>query len=509
MYRLLSSLSPEVEVTSPFLIEGRDYYLVLDEPANPLVSSVLLDSCLRRHVKWHQGNRVAELRVDQFIGKIRIFDKDYDIRSNKFSEGVTGEEQIKLIVQDLDKISSKISFSYNSSVFAHTATDWDSQEIDYVYKLNYLHGAFFSRRGHRKSIELYFSAIKKDVFLTYSSGFQAQDVWRVTRVTPAMVDHLVRGGAVSKDTIGLSQQRVVCPRQLLSRNNIENQFLRFFFEYCEGVALRVLALKAVSPILKKRAEELVLECRRLLSDDFFHGVELPSIVSINSTVLSRRLGYREMYTLYITSLFSFRHIYQDFMSRSEMGLIDISSLYEIWCFYKVAFGILGNRVNVADVSCKTEGGRLRYGTTFENEHYCVSYNKTFSSENSGSYSTMLRPDISVFSKDRKKYYHFDAKYRVGFANGDSLTDEKTYKNDDVNKMHAYLDAIYNSCSSVVLYPGDVYRFHVRHDCPWVVRDVGVAHPLSGVGALPLVPGDENRAFSEFINKYFPPKGGLA
>lgn len=503
MYKLLSSLSPEREVIGRALVEGRRYYLVLEEPGGSLAMEVLRNSVLTRHVTWHPGNRVAELRIDQFIGKLRIFDNEYDVRSEKFGGQIDGDAQLKLIVSELDDLSKGISFSYDTGVFSFSQTDWDRAEQDYIYRLNYLYSHFFSDDKKLSSVAFFFLSIKRDSFLSYSRVAERRGIWRVNRVSPSIVKELVKSGAISDGAVNSSAGYVTYKRDVLSKNNVENQFVRFFFEYCEGVALRVVNFSGRgSSLVKARALRLLHECRRILNDEFFSGIDRFDVIGTNSTVLSRRLGYREIYQLYITSLFSLKHVYKEVISSFRSSLIDISSLYEVWCFYKVATAILGRRIKVTEKGCKVEGGKVRYSTTFENERYAVSYNRTFSPANRGSYSTMLRPDISVFSKNEGRYYHFDAKYRVRWV-GDEVDDsERKYKNDDVNKMHAYLDSIYGSNSAVALYPGDVYQFFVRESPPRIVTNVDDSHPLRGVGALPLLPGSDNELFFRFIEKYF-------
>ena len=86
--------------------------------------------------------------------------------------------------------------------------------------------------------------------------------------------------------------------------------------------------------------------------------------------------------------------------------------------------------------------------------------------------------------------------------GSDNNEYKNFKNDDVNKMHAYLDAIYSSDSSVVLYPGTSFKFFEKGGEAKVVTDFSGEYNLLGVGAIPLVPGGDNDAFSNVIERFF-------
>jgi hypothetical protein len=74
----------------------------------------------------------------------------------------------------------------------------------------------------------------------------------------------------------------------------------------------------------------------------------------------------------------------------------------------------------------------------------------------------------------------------------------------VNEMHAYVDAIYSSDSLVVFDPGSVFKFFEKQESPKVVTNFKEKYGLSGVGAIPLVPGRDNDAFSSVIERFFQP-----
>ena len=114
----------------------------------------------------------------------------------------------------------------------------------------------------------------------------------------------------------------------------------------------------------------------------------------------------------------------------------------------------------------------------------------------------MRPDITVQNKTTGILFHFDAKYRINSYVGSDDLEHKTFKNDDVNKMHAYLDAIYHSDSAIVLYPGTKFKFFVNSKPSKVVEDLKSDFDLKGVGALPLIPGRNNAFFREFLLNRF-------
>jgi predicted component of viral defense system (DUF524 family) len=133
------------------------------------------------------------------------------------------------------------------------------------------------------------------------------------------------------------------------------------------------------------------------------------------------------------------------------------------------------------------------------------YNKEFSAKAvesgvwEGSYSLPYFPDFSVAitSARRRNWLHFDAKYRVdrkAFASG-GRTDQA--KSGDIEKMHAYRDALLGTRGSYVLYPSidTEVKIFVRH------ADEGYRelNSLPSIGAFPLHPGDGQRIAEQRLN----------
>ena len=132
-------------MTDSLIIENKTYYIVFDSPDNDYVKAQMSSQPLASCVSWHPGNRVAELAVKNHIGKIRVFDREIEVRSEKFDDSLDGLSQLKLIIDELDDLSKKISFTYSSKTFLHSLTDWDNYENDLMYKINYLYQVFFKK----------------------------------------------------------------------------------------------------------------------------------------------------------------------------------------------------------------------------------------------------------------------------------------------------------------------------------------------------------------------------
>lgn len=500
MFTIYSSLNPKVTVDDDFILENHTYFILLDSPDSSEVSDFFSRSELKTHLAWHHGNKIAELCIKNFIGKIRVFDREIDVRSEKFDSGMTGAEQIKVIIDELDELSKKMSFSYSSALYNHVEKDWESVENNLVHRFNYLYQIFFEHE-HFEQAGYQLEKIKRNTSLKYEISVRESPIWKLRKISPSTVKQLTKVGfSGCRDETAL--RKVHCEESVLSSNTLENQFVKFFYEYCQQICLSVLNIKKLPESVAERANTLLLEIRRLLSDSFFTDIDSPLRISTSSTILSARDGYNNLLKYFTNSLFSVRHIFEDFEGELKVDLVDIATLYEMWCFYKVSYQILGKQVFVSEKTSKIKEDTIKYSTTFENNDFAVSYNRSFSISSGGSYSTTLRPDITVQNKATGVFFHFDAKYRINSYIGSDDVEYKTFKNDDVNKMHAYLDAIYDSDSAIVLYPGTKFKFFVNSKPSHVVEEVQSDFDLTGVGALPLIPGTDNASFVKLLLKRF-------
>lgn len=500
MFSIYSKQKPNIPLDGKTLFENHTYLIVLDNPENREIEILFNRSGLKKHISWHPGNKVAELCITNYIGFIRIFDQEYDIRSVKFDASLSGREQLALIVSELDQISEKISFSYDSSIYSRSVNDWDTVENNHLHTFNYIYQLFFDiETADQAGNQL--EKIKRNPSLKYETILANKPVWTIKHFSPSALKQLTRTGFTPENRNFNSNIQV--DENVLSTNTSENQFVKYFYTHCQQICLKVLSSNTLPDVIQFKANKLLADIQRILADPFFAEIKNATRINTNSTILSSRDGYSTLMSYFINSLFSVKHIFEDFESELKVDLVDIATLYEIWCFYKLASQVLGENIVITEKTSHIKNDKIKYSTTFENQTHKVSYNRTFSIASGGSYSTTLRPDITVQDKFEQIFYHFDAKYRVDFSIGSDNRENKSFKNDDIVKMHSYLDAIYCSKSAMVLYPGTKFQFFERSSPSNVVTDMNSDFELNGVGALPLIPGNNNLQLAQLAEKFIP------
>lgn len=319
-----------------------------------------------------------------------------------------------------------------------------------------------------------------------------------------------------------------------TRCNDENRFvkslLEAFVEYLSALEIAMVnANTNAFATLAAECKDLRDQLTSIIYTPFFRDVtgKLPRI-PLQSTVLQRRAGYREMLRVWIQFNVVAELNWDGASDLFLAGKRDVASLYEYWVFFQI-LEVFKRKCTMAPESSDVllqptaVGGtlKLKSGRSLslegrwarEDVHLRMkfSYNRVFSRKpepaedlersfpNSGSWTKTMRPDytITMWPEELKEqeaevsgriiHLHFDAKYRIdnlialfGQDDEDEYEESRqgvTVKRQDLLKMHAYRDAIRRSGSAFVLYPGsENQRWRAFTDL------------LPGLGALALVPG---------------------
>lgn len=308
------------------------------------------------------------------------------------------------------------------------------------------------------------------------------------------------------------------PRVENTFDTVENRFVLEFLGQVRGIIDRVerLARSRAKPIsFWTRAVADCEAMRRVLGPferhDMWNDVGRMGHVPIGSSVLQRRRGYKDVLRHHLALRAAARIPFDRTTVEKLLGLKDVATLYELWCYFAVvdAVGdIIGRRPDHADAMGHESQVDLGHGFRVAwNDGPTIYYNLSFTPKRSPphcSASLLLRPDIVVdIERDGQRELHaFDAKLRIdgvppsgeidGAENDDAETNPLSFKNDDIAKMHAYRDALPHVRSARVLYPG-----HEACEFPALEPD---ARDTDGVGAVPLIPGTSSPDLVELLRR---------
>lgn len=371
---------------------------------------------------------------------------------------------------------------------------------------------------------------------------------QVKRVNRAVTKQLVNGsnridasGLEYLTNLGLSSipRSIQSTMRVESIDTLENRFIKHvlgvflnFVEDCQIIFNRNPGFQ----FAYKESCHLIEKLNSYLSYSFFNEISEARTLKLNSPLLQKRSGYREVLNRWLQFDLASKLIWHGGEDVYEAGKRDIATLYEYWLFFQL-YDLVIQKFNLqayqnqnfehlfeldeAGLSLKLKSGKeliIKGETDFVSRNLTIrfSYNRTFkggsdyTTGKAGSITTTLRPDYTLsiwptsFTEEEAEkeevitHIHFDAKYKIQNIR-DQYTDSEeeevlirieererkgTFKNIDVLKMHAYKDAIRRTGGAYILYPGSVEK---RFD--------GFHEVLPGLGAFTINPSKYNTGIS--------------
>jgi predicted component of viral defense system (DUF524 family) len=458
-------------------------------------------------------DRLFEVGFRNAVGMTRIGPIPINVVSKKITDTVYEAM--------LDYIAGKYAnlvFSFETSLGQQYRKDRPGQDIAYVEYL-FLKKYLLDESPNLDGIA---ALILANPHRRLYREYRHNTIDAITSVPPAMLvnlfsapdrfavlkpDHPLVSTACGQAIFNRTERRLFPTEAMEERkyhtvDTNENRFMKHLLQSVQR-RLHILA-KALegkgdgylNPDIETSLEKMERGLTLFLSDPFWSDVGAMHFIPAGSQVLQRRDGYRQLFRLYsLLQLATHCHFNNDdFQNLLETK--DTPTLFEYWSFFVVKDvldkinKILSCRTFVStdpleqkinqDICIEYEGGislwfnRISRGSPgFMSSEYPE---KIVPNE---SYSHTLRPDI-VISRGNNMLI-FDAKFkgqRGGFYGEGEDGTISTWKDEDIDKMHTYREAIRNVSGAYILYPGEKAIAYPAHDA---------ARLYEGVGALPLKP----------------------
>ncbi|QEN07329.1 DUF2357 domain-containing protein [Oceanispirochaeta crateris] len=324
-------------------------------------------------------------------------------------------------------------------------------------------------------------------------------------------------------------------KRKLSYDTAENRFVKMVLSYSvkrlKQFTTRVKVLEQIPENVRLSASffdelhELVTPFEKLSAEPLFREIGNYDGRIRESLVLQQRTGYAKVYRIWQEM-----KLYLDYFgSDASVSVRSVEQLYEIWCLLEVRrlLMTLGFEEGKSSIQrLKIEGFEKNLKKTDETFYLqrpdgmkaLLVHEPSYSGikhrhfERIYSWTTTQRPDIflevTMPSGDKVRWV-FDAKYRID-ANKKKVWPRNgidTVPDDAINQMHRYRDSlIYISeadedsetdksrpiIGAFALYPG-WFENQTESENPY--RD---SIDTVGIGAFPLLPGQENLWLAEFL-----------
>src|SRR5690554_5505812 len=425
----------------------------------------------------------------------------------------------------------------NSPVYQHFEVDYTKNSQTLYQKFAFIKSIIGSEEFAEAVHRIVTAPVTK-----WTEASEEKDIRNVRRFTNANIKGFLKGGKraeLPEDHylkgygVATLPERISTSRKIDSVDTPENRFIKHalenFLKFCTDVNEKAKA--SGHKKMLNESEMMIRELETQLHHSVFREISRPTTLKLNSPMLQRKEGYREVLRVWLMFDLAAKLIWKGGDDVYTGGKKDVATLYEYWLFFQLldlfqsTFAI--EPKHISDLIKETPDGlnlQIRQGkfTALEGIYNSGSrkfkirfnYNRTFSGRRnypaSGSWTTTLRPDYTLsiwplgISEEEAEtqelivHIHFDAKYKVANLTGlleqnvdKDLDNEKTenrkgvYKNADLLKMHAYKDAIRRTGGAYVLYPGEAS-----------IKRQGFHEVIPGLGAFPVKPAKTNSGIGE-------------
>lgn len=471
---------------------------------------------------------VCNLTTKEQIGKVKL-----EIRSVKADY----ESDYRQMLDDIAEYYTDLVLTQGSSVKQLLEIDESCPSQTLYQKFSFIRSIIDSDSFQESIYKIMANPVRK-----WADAMVQSDIVSVRRLSRRNLRQI----ASAKDRVNLPatfrKDMPTCltsiPRKLdvdYKRDTIdnqENQFIKYalvsFSMFCSDLREK----KNASDRLRKEVDQTINHISNFLESQFFRHVSMPTHLNLNSPVLQRKEGYREVLQVWLLFDFAARLNWSGGDTVYEAGKKNVAVLYEYWLFFKLQELISeffklnpadkeklvkydDDKIDLNIVQGRTTILRGKSVSSLRTLNIAFYYNRTFSKiapENdpvhkAGSWTMAMRPDytLSIWpgeiseteaeAQELITHIHFDAKYRLNKILLDDagekdlancLNQEKeqqelgVYKRADLLKMHAYKDAIRRTSGAYVLYPGTESR---------AIK--GFHEIVPGLGAFSIRPGHWN------------------
>lgn len=480
--------------------------------------------------------------------KFEIFNTDkptqsYNIKLEVQSVKADYRTDYRFMLESITERCTDLIMQIDAPITQHFETNFDADSQTLYQRFSFVKSLIDSLE-----FEEAIQKIVSNPSTKWEDSHEAKDIRGISRFNQKNIKQLAsmsnrmelsRGHFLNK-AYGLTSipNKIDSTRKIESIDTAENRFIKhvldIFLSFCENCELKFEKYSTA----KFESGLLATKISTLINQSFFKQLSRPNSLKLNSPVLQRKSGYREVLNAWLKFDLAAKLVWKGGDNVYDAGKKDIATLYEYWLFFAL-LDLLKEIFNIEPKSIEKliqyDNGRLslnlRQGTAIalegvfksptRNLNIQFSYNRSFGGgkifPNPGSYTTTLRPDytLSIWPEeigDAKEaertelitHIHFDAKYKVknfydlvSIPKGEELseTEEKalleeeveefkkgTFKNQDLLKMHAYKDAIRRTGGAYVLYPGE------GKDEPFR----GFHELIPGLGAFVIKPNKDDK-----------------
>lgn len=452
---------------SPYqILEGNSYEFEF-EGGHQLTLESSIKSIVTPSKKYAYRGRITpniyvgrlQLRVIDTSFKEAVGQVELEVLATKFNQNIdeSYRTNYRKMLEDITEKCTDILMQVNAPVVQSFAVDFNKSSQTIYQRFSFISSIINTTDFENAVLQIQRNPATG--WIATSDRIPTQNVKRATR---GVVKQLTRGAnRITVDShfleaIGFDSlpQKIDSTRKTETFDTPENRFIKHALEEFLRFASTCEALFSKRELTHpaKEAKTLINKLSGMLNQPFFKEIQQPTTLKINSPVLQKRSGYRELLNRWLQFDLAAQLIWKGGEDVYNAGKKDIATLYEYWLFF-VLYDLVKDKFGYSETSTidkpfgkiielQNEGLNLtlkagnhiviqgncnRYT---RNLNYRFSYNRsfkgntTYTSQRSGSWTATLRPDYTlsfwpaVFTeKEAEKqdaivHVHFDAKYKI-------------------------------------------------------------------------------------------------
>lgn len=420
---------------------------------------------------------IANVNFRSFVGKTfidivydgeKIFNLMLEVRSKKLDY----DNEYSQMIADLSKYTSGLMFNVNSSLYQNhiLSNDLKSTLYEYFMILEYLF-----RPENLPSVCEYLSRnlysllenTSELVPTPLASNIGASEIAELS-ANPHHISETTNQYSIY-DFKGKHYAPLMI-NEIKYFENIdvpENRFYKYFLEFIRDLIVKLYRNNPRENQIKISLKKYYDIINSVLSQRYFNDISRLDYIPLNSQVLQKKEGYREILQFYLMFEFGLKIHFKDLTDNFRGFQKELAKIYEIWGYFQL--------IDIVDKLTDTKSGFEdfvdidKWSISISNINYLdhfnkfdidgnevkvkLMYNHSFNHSNyygNGklqSYSVQMDPDNTLIIECNgvTRLMHFDTKYKLVDGN---------YNTDDIRKMNAYKDSINDSIGAYVLYPGD-------------------------------------------------------
>lgn len=460
---------------SPFqVIEGNSYFYKLNNPNEWRINTKNTQGVFRSFSNEVEGAFNPNIFVGTFQIPLinnsgQISSIGVEVRSSKISylKEITDKQineersEYQLMLNSIADHSIELVMQYNVPVQQSYESGMEQISEHEIYQRFLFVRSLFKNQEFEEAVQ----KIISNPATKWNVEEEDRDVRSVKRFTPKNIRELTSRAnrvALLNPILGLNSipVKISSSRKIESVDTAENRFIKYilesFLQFCELIIVKLGNDKVKLLQEFQEVKEIAQRIDNLLNQPFFKDISRPTSLRINSPILQRRSGYRELLKawlrFHLTAQLSWKFSPEEDNIFSG-GKKDIASLYEYWVFF-VLFKTLNDKYGynssqdpkkwldsllVPDSNglglYLQEGRKQAFEFDWNSGKRPLKikfyYNRSFPgwkkyelTKKAGSYTNPFRPDytLSVWpmgiseddAEEQEKivHIHFDAKYKI-------------------------------------------------------------------------------------------------